>query len=240
MKIHKLKTINPYFQDVKSKVKTFELRKNNRDFQVGHILLLMEWNVNEDFQPENQPENQTEIAQTEEEFYKNLESSELKSEGNELKSDSNGSEITSESKISANHALGNYTGNGFFVKITHLFQGGMYGLDENFVILSLEFLPNADDLDYSVYVNVTEEELNESIYQTWLMGKPKNEEQQEGEQYIEEQYADKPLQYNEEQQSKIDMVVNEQKLTRERIRNLSNNSFNTWLSKRNNGKKFKM
>lgn len=224
MKIHKLKTLNPYFHDVKSKIKTFELRKNDRDFQVGHILLLMEWNINED----NQSENQTEIAQTEEEFYKNLEMSELKSEGNESKSDLNDSGIDLKSKISANTALGNYTGEGFFVKITHLFRGGMYGLDEKFVILSLEFLPNVDELDYSVYVNMTEEELNESVYQTWLMGKPKNL-------IIEDVVV-----MNEEQQSKINIVLNEQKLTKERIRNLSNNSFNTWLSKRNDEKKFKM
>lgn len=109
MKIHKLKTIAPYFQQTKSKQKTFELRKNDRDYQVGHILLLMEWN--EEGQQSNNP------------------------------------------------IRGNYTGNGFFVKISHILQGGIYGLDKNFVILSLEFLDGVEDLNYSIYANRTEDEL---------------------------------------------------------------------------------
>lgn len=40
MKIHELKTINPYFMQVWEGNKTFEVRKNDRDFKVGDILHL--------------------------------------------------------------------------------------------------------------------------------------------------------------------------------------------------------
>ena len=51
MKLHKLKTVQPHFSNVKyynGKVenffKKFEIRKNDRDFSVGDILLLLEYN----------------------------------------------------------------------------------------------------------------------------------------------------------------------------------------------------
>jgi hypothetical protein len=44
---HCLKTINPYFNDVKSGNKTFEIRKNDRDFKVGDLLLLQEYHRGE-------------------------------------------------------------------------------------------------------------------------------------------------------------------------------------------------
>jgi len=40
---HYLKTVNPYFQDVADDIKTFEVRYNDRDFQVGDVLNLMEF-----------------------------------------------------------------------------------------------------------------------------------------------------------------------------------------------------
>ena len=45
MKIHGLKTVQPYFGQVKDGTKTAELRKNDRDFQVGDYLLLQEFEV---------------------------------------------------------------------------------------------------------------------------------------------------------------------------------------------------
>lgn len=45
MKIHSLKTIQPYFGQVKSGLKTAELRKNDRDFKVGDWLLLQDFNM---------------------------------------------------------------------------------------------------------------------------------------------------------------------------------------------------
>jgi len=39
---HELKTWTEYFKDVKSGIKTFEVRKDDRDFQVGDFLLLKE------------------------------------------------------------------------------------------------------------------------------------------------------------------------------------------------------
>jgi hypothetical protein len=44
MKNHNLKTIQPYFDQVESGEKTFELRMDDRDFQVGDTLTLLEYN----------------------------------------------------------------------------------------------------------------------------------------------------------------------------------------------------
>lgn len=43
MKTHGLKTIQPYFDQVKNGTKTAELRKNDRDFKVGDYILLQEY-----------------------------------------------------------------------------------------------------------------------------------------------------------------------------------------------------
>lgn len=40
---HELKIYPKYFEDVTSGKKTFEVRKNDRNFQVGDILTLKEW-----------------------------------------------------------------------------------------------------------------------------------------------------------------------------------------------------
>lgn len=40
---HELKIYPKYFEDVTSGKKTFEVRKNDRNFQVGDILALKEW-----------------------------------------------------------------------------------------------------------------------------------------------------------------------------------------------------
>lgn len=40
---HKLKILPKYFNDVRSGIKTFEIRKNDRNFQVGDFLLLKEY-----------------------------------------------------------------------------------------------------------------------------------------------------------------------------------------------------
>lgn len=43
MKIHQLKTLPEYFQLVRDGIKTFEVRKNDRDFKQGDILILQEY-----------------------------------------------------------------------------------------------------------------------------------------------------------------------------------------------------
>ena len=40
---HCLKTIQPYFADVENGTKTFEVRKNDRNFKIGDILFLQEY-----------------------------------------------------------------------------------------------------------------------------------------------------------------------------------------------------
>lgn len=46
-KIHTLKTIDPFFQEMYDGLKKFEVRKNDRDFQSGELLNLIEYPVNE-------------------------------------------------------------------------------------------------------------------------------------------------------------------------------------------------
>lgn len=48
LKIHELKTHSKYFGAVASGEKTFELRKNDRDFQKRDILRLVEWSKEDD------------------------------------------------------------------------------------------------------------------------------------------------------------------------------------------------
>ena len=45
MAVHELKTVNPWFNDVVSGLKRFEIRLNDRNFQVGDTLLLMEYDT---------------------------------------------------------------------------------------------------------------------------------------------------------------------------------------------------
>ncbi len=42
-KVHDLKTVQPYYDASECGDKTFEIRKNDRDFKVGDILRLYEW-----------------------------------------------------------------------------------------------------------------------------------------------------------------------------------------------------
>ena len=42
--VHELKTWQPYYRDVKNKLKKFELRYNDRNFKVGDLLCLKEYN----------------------------------------------------------------------------------------------------------------------------------------------------------------------------------------------------
>ena len=45
--IHELKILPEYFEAVKNKTKKFEVRKNDRDFNVGDTLMLLEWKDNQ-------------------------------------------------------------------------------------------------------------------------------------------------------------------------------------------------
>lgn len=41
---HELKITPEYFQDIQYRVKTFEIRYNDRNYQIGDVLLLREFN----------------------------------------------------------------------------------------------------------------------------------------------------------------------------------------------------
>ncbi len=43
-KEHKLKILPKYYELVENRTKNFEVRKDDRDFGVGDILILLEWN----------------------------------------------------------------------------------------------------------------------------------------------------------------------------------------------------
>ncbi|MBH1941658.1 DUF3850 domain-containing protein [Mobilitalea sibirica] len=42
---HDLKCFNPYFQDIWDGKKNFDIRKNDRDYQVGEMLVLREYSI---------------------------------------------------------------------------------------------------------------------------------------------------------------------------------------------------
>lgn len=41
--IHELKLSTEFYSDVETKIKTFEIRKNDRNFKINDVLLLKEW-----------------------------------------------------------------------------------------------------------------------------------------------------------------------------------------------------
>jgi Domain of unknown function (DUF3850) len=43
-RVHELKVWPPYFDQIAAGVKTFDVRRNDRGFQVGDVLILHEWN----------------------------------------------------------------------------------------------------------------------------------------------------------------------------------------------------
>ena len=47
IKEHEIKILPQYFEDANKRIKTFELRKDDRDYQVGDIVTLREWNGEE-------------------------------------------------------------------------------------------------------------------------------------------------------------------------------------------------
>ena len=79
-KIHELKTWKEYFQEVFLGRKTFEVRKNDRDFQKGDTLILEEW--------DNKKQE--------------------------------------------------YTGRRMVMNVSYILQGGQFGIEEGFVVMSIQ------------------------------------------------------------------------------------------------------
>lgn len=86
MNIHYLKILPEYFERVLDKSKTFEIRKNDRDYKVGDTLILQEYVPN---------------------------------------------------STDKTHANG-YTGREIEKMITYILNGGSYGLEEGYVVLSIK------------------------------------------------------------------------------------------------------
>lgn len=55
MKVHELKLNTAYYDDVKTGLKTFEIRKNDRDFKVGDVLSLTRWSEGTYLKSEKSP-----------------------------------------------------------------------------------------------------------------------------------------------------------------------------------------
>lgn len=49
IKLHHLKTVNPYFTQIWDRKKLFEVRKNDRNFKKGDMLLLIEIEAGESY-----------------------------------------------------------------------------------------------------------------------------------------------------------------------------------------------
>jgi len=80
MKVHKLKCWPEHFQQVKAGLKLAEVRKDDREYQVGHILHLREWDP----------------------------------------------------------ATESYTEDEVFRIVTHILQGGQFGVEPGYVVMSLK------------------------------------------------------------------------------------------------------
>lgn len=50
-KLHELKTWPKFFEAVRNKTKTFEFRKNDRDFKVGDVLILQNFDPEKGYIP---------------------------------------------------------------------------------------------------------------------------------------------------------------------------------------------
>jgi ParB family chromosome partitioning protein len=57
--VHKLKTVQPFFNQVKEGIKKFELRKNDRDFKKGDILILEEYDPEDALDEESKNDGYT-------------------------------------------------------------------------------------------------------------------------------------------------------------------------------------
>lgn len=49
MKVHELKVWPEYFEELLKGNKTFEIRKNDRDYKIGDIILLQEYDPNKSY-----------------------------------------------------------------------------------------------------------------------------------------------------------------------------------------------
>jgi len=87
MKQHRLKTHPQYFERILSGDKTFEVRKNDRDFQVGDEIILEEW----------YPESES------------------------------------------------YSGDWALVRVTYLLQGGQFGIEDDYIVMSIRILSTGAD-----------------------------------------------------------------------------------------------
>lgn len=48
MALHEIKIVSPFYEAVRDGTKTFEIRKNDRNYEAGDEVVLMHWNKDEE------------------------------------------------------------------------------------------------------------------------------------------------------------------------------------------------
>ena len=104
---HELKIWSEYYKDIISKIKRFEIRKNDRNFQVGDQLILRE------FEP----------------------CKECNGGGKVVTSITTGNEEITECDCKKPH--GKYTGNGCVTSVDYVLNGGQFGIEKDYCVMSI-------------------------------------------------------------------------------------------------------
>lgn len=118
MRVHYLKTLDPHFEDVAEDRKTFELRKNDRDYQEDDILVLRQY---------------ARFAEPE--------TKRCKLCGMMIVRDYPYDSDDSCTRLEREHVWeteGTYSGYQTVVRVKHLLHGGQFGLAEGYVCMSIE------------------------------------------------------------------------------------------------------
>ena len=109
---HELKIWPEYYKAINDKIKKFEIRKNDRNFKVGDQIVLRE------FEPCKECNG----------------SGKIKTE-NSVGDLIEGTDSFKECNCGKNH--GKYTGNGCAVSIDYIVEGGQFGIEKGYCVMSI-------------------------------------------------------------------------------------------------------